>query len=160
MHYLNHPRQADGPSDHWELQRGYRLRVVGSDSLVLYLGPATGQELQGELMGVAPLSGEEALLLVLASQTASAGKLEAALQVCDREGWNPRAVLVLWDSHQATTTDRPGLKKAARGDRLVVLVDQEMPPESFFNPEQVLHQLGRISRRIQRRVAWRRHLPF
>lgn len=136
------------------------MRVLALDSLVLYLGPATGQEIHGDLMGLAPQPGEEALLIVLAAQRATADKLESALQVCDREGWDPKAVLILWDSRQATQTDRPGLKKAARGRRLVVLVDQEMPPETFFNPEQVLHQLGRISRRIQRRVGWRRHLPF
>lgn len=155
LDYLNHPRSAPAPLCDWELTRGFRIRAVAEKVLVLILGPAQGG---GPALEPAPGPGEEALLLVLSPRPQD---LELALSLPHKEGWDPAGVLVLSAHDSPPGALRQQLAAVARGvPWLVVWVLQDMPPGDFFNAEEVLHQSGRISRRISRRSRWRRLLPW
>ncbi len=158
LEYLNHPRSARGPLADWDLARGFRLRVVSSKLLFLYLAPLQAGELTP--LSLAPQPGEDGLAVVLGAYPE---EIQRAHNLFNEEGWEPGAILILSDDRRLKSLRplRQQLKEAARAAPLLtVWVFQDLPPEGFFNPEQVLHQLGRISRQIVRRIRWRRRLPF
>ncbi len=168
MHYICHPRRARGPRCPWELERGFRLRIVKRDLLLLFLGGETVAE--GEPVCTGVQSGEELLVVIPATLGPDERQLESALSYISAAGLEPQAVLILSDPQQMNMPEHKVLPKlklvVKRFDSffLVVWVLQEMPPVveelDFFNVEQVLHQLGRISRRLARRVSWRSKLPW
>lgn len=147
---LGHPRRHPGPHAPWELHRGYRLRVLGPDLLVLFLNPG------GEVLSPTPQPGEEALLLLFVPEGPEPGALEQACALCREEGWEPDCLLVLSDPAQLR---RRPTGKVPR-EILAVQVLQPLPPPGFFSTEKVLYQLGRIGSRLRRRCRWRRYLPW
>ncbi|MBI3925884.1 MAG: hypothetical protein HY319_10115 [Armatimonadetes bacterium] len=167
LRYLHLPRSAQLPQAHWELSRGFRLRVVEPHVLVLTLGAASATA--SDPLARAPASGEESLVLLPAPRGPDERMLEKAIELPRDEDWCPAAVLLLSDPRQLGEPIRKlerALRPTARSSPwLVVWVLQEMPDGfrrglDFFNVERVLHQLGRISRRIQQRMTWRRRLPW
>lgn len=151
---LNLPRGWPGPTRPWEIERGFRLRVVSPEVLVIHLGAAA----EGARPGPGP--GEEALVLVLAPEDPRAEVVAAAAGLPRAEGWEAGALLVLSDDRRL---DRPfgrlrrELKGAAAG-LAAFWVLQEMPYD-YFTAEHTLRQLGRVGRRAARWARWRRWLP-
>ena len=163
LQILHHPREAWGPQGPWELWRGFRLEVLSESLLALTLGATSEADARGDPLRPDTGPGEETLLVVPAPMGPSVEAVEEAALVT---GWTPSAALLLSDDQQLRGPDARALRQAARrASWPVVWVLQEMPSEpyrglDFFNVEQSLCQLGRIGRRLSRRVRWRRWLPW
>ena len=166
---LHHPSQYAGPVQDWELDRGFRLRVLTGDAFVLYLRSSQSQP-PGDFLSKWALEGEESFLLLPAPSGQLAASLRRALDVLETEQWWPDTMLLMsdWSVKPAFAwragSDLKALLPAGLPS-LVAWVFQEMPTErgadglEYFTPEQTLYQLGRISRHVRRRCRWRRWLP-
>lgn len=166
LNYLHYPRSYEGPASEWELHLGFRIRVVSRHALALFVGQPPAES---DLLSKGPEVGEESFLLLPAPAGPRPEHLAAALRLVGEEGWSPSVTLLLSDDQHLQVSPRrlrAGLKAAIPADHpgLVLWVWQEMPKDlcqgvDFFNPEQILHQFGRIGRRVSRRARWRRFYP-
>lgn len=166
LHYLHHPRCYQHSSQPWELHRGFRIRVLTPHALALFVGQPPRDS---DLLSRRPEPGEDSFLILPAPHGASPLLLKEALSLCAGEGWAPQVTLVLSDE-KLLKEPPSGLRRALRAavpksyPGLALWVWQEMPAPlrddlDFFNAEQILHQLGRMGRRVARRMKWRRFLP-
>lgn len=161
------PRAWRGPEAPWEIQRGFRLRVVSPEVLVLTLG-APRDKAPGQALQAAPGTGEESFLVLPAPLGASAEALALARRLPAEEGWRPACLLVLSDRLQLASYGgaRRDLRAGLRGaDFAAAWILDEMPTVDFrglpyFTVERSLRQLGRIGRRLARWAKYRRLLPF
>lgn len=166
LHFLHHPKSYPGPNEEWELHRGFRIRVVSRNVLALFVGKPPEES---NLLSRTPEAGENSFLLIPAPMGPRAEDLELGLRRVQGEGWEPEVTMLLSDERLLKVSPRhlkSQLKaKIPKGHGgLVLWVWQEMPAEfcrglDFFNSEQILHQFGRIGRRVARRAKWRRYLP-
>ncbi len=166
LEFLHHPRSYEGPENPWEIHRGFRIRVLTRKVLAMFLGQPPNY---CSLLSLYPEPGEDSFLVLPAPLDPQGSDLAMGLGLAAEEGWLPEVTLILSDDQQLTRpyrTVKRELKSVIPRDHegLVIWVLQEMPGElcgemDFFNPEQSLHQLGRIGRRVARRGRWRRFLP-
>lgn len=162
LHYLHHPRSYPGPDSEWELHRGFRIRVLSRHALALFIGQPPPVS---DLLSKKPEPGEDSFLLIPAPAGPRAEHLAFGLEVAREEGWTPSVTMLLSDDrHLQVAPGRLRRKLKAvipeNHSGLVLWVWQEMPMDlcqgvDFFNPEQILHQFGRIGRRVKRRSRWR-----
>lgn len=167
LNYLCHPRSYKGPVGEWELHRGFRIRVLTQNALALFIGPPPQDS---NLLSKGPEEGEESFMLLPASKGLDAHELREAFSVAGSEGWTPQVTLILSDDELLEGSPSKlssGFKSAIpkKHPGLVLWVWQEMPGEmcqgiDFFNAEQILHQFGRMGRRVTRRCKWRKYIPW
>lgn len=166
LEFLHHPRHWEGPEGEWEIHRGFRIRVMTRNVMALFLGQPPSY---CNLLSLYPEPGEDSFMVLPAPLNPQGSDLAMGLGLASEEGWVPQVTLILSDDRQLTRPYR-ALKRELKSaiprehEGLVLWVLQEMPGElcegmDFFNPEQTLHQLGRIGRRVGRRGRWRRFLP-
>lgn len=167
LHFLHYPRSFQGPNKEWELHHGFRIRILARNILSLCVGrPPT----ESDLLSCKPEVGETSFLLIPAPHGPNPEDLALGLELASKEGWSPQVTLILSDDQHLSAKPGPTrralkmvIPKSHNG--LVLWVWQQMPAElcdglDFFNAEQILHQLGRIGRRVKRRARWRKLLPF
>jgi hypothetical protein len=151
---LHHPRLHPGPKADWELDRGFRLRVLTRDSLLLYL--RSPQFAQAEdFLSRRPLAGEESFLLIPAPSGQLSRPFGEALDAMHKEGWWPDTILLMsdWKMRPSFPFPRCSELRAALPAGLpsfVAWVFQEMPTElargiDTFTPEQNLYQPPRAA---------------
>ena len=167
INYLCHPRSYKGPEGEWELHRGFRIRILSRHALALFIGPPPESS---NLLSKGPEKGEESFLILPAPKGANANEVSRAFALTQAEGWTPSVTMILSDDQLLETAPSKmssALKKAIpkKHPGLVLWVWQEMPGElcqgmDFFNAEQILHQFGRMGRRVTRRGKWRKFIPW
>lgn len=166
LNFLHYPKTYAGPQSEWELHRGFRIRVLSRNCLALFIGQPPSDS---TLLSRCPEEGEDSFLLLPAPSGVDPKDLEQGFQIANEEGWSPQVSMILSDGRRlqgSTRKTKAALRKAIPKAHpgLVLWVWQEMPGElcqgmDFFNSEQILHQLGRMGRRVSRRAKWRRFLP-
>lgn len=161
------PRSWRGPVHPWEIQRGFRMRVLGDALAVLTLG-APDKSGPATTLQHAPGPGEESLVVVLAPSGPSPEVLQAARELPAREGWRPACLLILSDRRQLPSyrATRHEIGRALRGgDFPAAWVLDDMPEVDFrglpfFSVERSLRQLARVGRRLGRWAGYRRLIPW
>lgn len=150
MEYLHFPRRFSPRHFAWDLDRGFRLEVLGPGVFWLSLLDREGCAEPS----VAVRQGEEQDFL-LAMQP-------DVWPVWPPERLSPHTVCVLLDK---IGSQRP-IDVPPNWPNLVIKVLQSLADGTrwsgnhFFTPEQVLQQWGRVGRRVRRRSRWRKLIPW
>lgn len=158
------PRAWRGPAEPWEIQRGYRLRVVDPATVVLTLG-ALDKSGPPTTLSHASGPGEESLVVLVAPTGPTRKGVQSAreLAVADRS-----CLLILSDRRQVQSYGevRREIGQALRGgDFPAAWILDDMPQVDFrglpyFTVERSLRQLGRVGRRLKRWAGYRRLIPW
>lgn len=149
--FLRFPRSFQPRHYRWDLDRGFRVEVLGKELFWLSLLDREGVH---SVCDARPQGQEQDFLLSVQRQA--------------RGGWpdwpsqrlSPHTICVIL-SQQGKACRVPG-----GWPNLVLWVRQPMPlgtrwtGNDFFTPEQVLYQWGRVGRHVQRWARWRRWLPW
>lgn len=149
--FLRFPRSFQPRHYRWDLDRGFRVEVLGKELFWLSLLDREGVH---SVCDARPQGQEQDFLLRVQRQA--------------RGGWpdwpsqrlSPHTICVIL-SQQGKACRVPG-----SWPNLVLWVRQPMPVgtrwtgNDFFTPEQVLYQWGRVGRHVQRWARWRRWLPW
>ena len=146
MDYLHYPRGFRAAHFQWDLDKGFRLEVLGPRLFWMSLLDAAGVD---QPTVCQPQGKEQDFLLFVERHC------QGQWPAWDRARLSPHTIcVVLSDSGRPVKppSDWPGL---------VLWVRQTMPAgtrwtgNDFFTPEQILTQWGRVGRRVQRRSRWR-----
>lgn len=149
--YLHYPRAFRARHFRWDLDRGFRLEVLGPTLFWLALLDGEGLE---QAVDARPQGLEQDFLLKVERRAGG-----------DWPGWDrsrlgPHTICaVLSDVGRAPRVppDWPNLVIHVRQPMLEGTV---WTGNDFFTPEQTLYQWGRVGRRVQRRARWRPLIPW
>ncbi|MBN9415836.1 hypothetical protein ABS71_12375 [bacterium SCN 62-11] len=149
--YLHYPRSFRARHYRWDLDRGFRLEVLGAGRFWFSLLDPGGVDraIAPEGQGL-----EQDFLLQVARQSSG------AWPGWDRDRLGPHTIcVILSDSGRACRVPRdwPNLVLWVRQPMLAGTV---WTGNDFFTPEQTLYQWGRVGRRVQRRSRWRALIPW
>lgn len=149
--FLHYPRSFRAAHFFWDLDKGFRLEVLGRAVFWMSLLDSAGVT---EPVVCRPQGREQDFLLHVSRNC------QGVWPSWDRSRLGPHTVCVV------LSQDGRPVRPPRDWPNLVLWVRQDMPAgtrwtgNDFFTPEQILYQWGRVGRRVKRRARWRGFLPW
>ncbi|MBS2039351.1 hypothetical protein JST97_30480 [bacterium] len=149
--FLHYPRAFRARHFRWDLDRGFRLEVLGASAYWFALLDGEGLS---QAVVASPQGQEQDFLLQVERQ--SAGRWPD----WDPARLGPHTICALLSDRGVPPRVPPGWPNLVIWVRQSMLAGTVWTGNDFFTPEQTLHQWGRVGRRVQRRARWRPLIPW
>lgn len=149
--YLHYPRKFRARHFRWDLDRGFRLEVLGAHSFWFAL-----LDPEGVNQAIEPgAQGQEQDFLLHVDRSG-----RGAWPNWDRCRLAAHTVCVILSDRGKPCRVPPDWPNLVIWVRQPMLAGTVWTGNDFFTPEQTLYQWGRVGRRVQRRSRWRPLIPW
>jgi len=148
--YVHYPRNFRAAHFRWDLDKGFRLEILGPRLFWMCLLDAG----LTEPVECRPQGAEQDFLLFVERDC------RGIWPAWERSRLSAHTICVVLSEMGKAVKPPPDWPA------LVLWVRQPMPEgtrwtgNDFFTPEQILYQWGRVGRRVQRRARWRGWIPW